>query len=169
MDRPPGNSSETLIASKHLRNPAYPFWPMVKADVPPTLQSRLGFSAVDVETVFGSFCAVRFTAELAEVFQGMRAYETIVETYCQGTMVLPDMASLIDQRNLTQHSLMSLPAASKCGQDFLETHRIYEACRVAALIYGVGVLFPLPASTRPLPALVRDLKAALQESNLAFH
>ncbi len=122
-----------------------------------------------METGFGSFCTVGFTAELAEVFQGMRAYEAMVEAYCQGMMVPADMPCLIDQRNLTQHSLMSLPTAGECGLDFLETHRIYETCRVAAIIYGVGVLFPLPASTAPFPALVQHLKAALEESNLVFH
>jgi hypothetical protein len=142
---------------------------MVKDSVPPTFQSRLGFSMTDVETGFGSFCRVGLTVELAEVFQAMQVYESIVDAYSQGTMAPPDMAFMVDQRNLVTHAVMSLPAASEYGPEFLEIHPIYEACRLAAITYAVGVLFPLPASAAPFPTLVRDLKAALEESNLAFH
>jgi hypothetical protein len=112
-------------------------------------------------------CKTGFTTELAEVFQAMKAYTSIVEKYQDGSTTEPDLRRISDQRNFVQHRLLSLPPAGKLDQDFRKSHPVYEICRLAVLIFGVGVIFifPLPARTAPLPTLVRLLQAELQESS----
>jgi hypothetical protein len=111
-------------------------------------------------------CKIGFTAQLAEVFQAMKAYITIVERYQQGCMVEPDMCQLSDQRNLIQYHLLSLSSAREFGQNFSQNCPVYEICRLAGLIFSIGVIFPLPAQTAPFQTLVRLLQVELQRLNL---
>jgi hypothetical protein len=111
-------------------------------------------------------CKIGFTAELAEVFQAMKAYTSIVEKYEDGSTTEPDLCRICNQRNFVQHCLLSLLPAGKLDQDFRKSHPVYEICRLTGLIFGVGVIFPLPAQTAPLPTLVRLLQTELQESSL---
>ena len=110
-------------------------------------------------------CKIGFTAEMVEVFQAMKAYTSIVEKYQDESTTKPDPCRLSNQRNFVQHRLLSLLPARKLDQDFRKSHPVYEICRLAGLIFGVGVIFPLPAQTAPLPTLVKLLQAELQESN----
>lgn len=111
-------------------------------------------------------CEIGFTAELAKVTQAMKAYISTVERYQEGSIADPDMCRISNQRNLVQHQLLSLPPAAQFDQNFRQSYPIYETCRLAGLIFGVGVIFPLPAQTVPFQTLVRQLQAELQESNL---
>jgi hypothetical protein len=131
-----------------------------------TLQSQLGLGRTDLEHGFILLCKIGFTAELAEVFQAMKAYTSIVEKYHDGSTSKPDLCRISNQRNFVQYRLLSLPPAGKLDQDFRKSHPVYEICRLAGLIFGVGVIFPLPAQTAPLPTLVKLLQAELQESRL---
>jgi hypothetical protein len=114
-------------------------------------------------------CKIGFTEELAEVFQAMKAYTSIIEKYQEGSTTEPDMCRISNQRNFVHYRLLSLSPAGKLDQDFCKTHPIYEICRLAGLIFGIGVIFPLPTQTAPLPTLVRLLQAELQESSLESH
>ena len=111
-------------------------------------------------------CTIGFTAELAEVFQVMKAFTSIVEKYQDGSTTEPDLCRISNQRNFVQHRLLSLLPAVELDQDFRKSHPVYEICRLAGLIFGVGVIFPLPVQTTPLPTLVKRLQAELQESSL---
>jgi hypothetical protein len=132
----------------------------------PTLQSQLGLDRTDLEHGFMLLCKIGFTAELAEVFQAMKAYTSIVEEYQDGSTTEPDLCRISNQRNFVQHRLLSLPPARNLDQDFRKSHPVYEICRLTGLIFGVGVIFPLPAQTTPFPALVKLLQAELQEPSL---
>jgi hypothetical protein len=96
----------------------------------------------------------------------MKAYTSIVEKYQDESTTKPDPCRLSNQRNFVQYRLLSLPPAGKLDQDFRKRHPVYEICRLAGLIFGVGVIFPLPAQTAPLPTLLKLLQAELQESRL---
>jgi hypothetical protein len=61
---------------------------------------------------------------------------------------------------------LSLLPAEKLDQGFRKSHSVYEICRLAGLIFGVGVVFPLPVQTTSLPSLVKLLQTELQESSL---
>jgi hypothetical protein len=111
-------------------------------------------------------CNIGCTVELVEVFQVMKAYTSIVKKYQDGSITEPDLYRICNQRNFVQYRLLSLLPAQNLDQDFRTSHPVYEICRLAGLIFGVGVIFPLPAQTAPLPTLVKLLQAELQEPRL---
>lgn len=135
------------------------------------MPAMLEYAAADVDAGFGKLRDIGFTQEMAEVFHAMRIYVAIVDQYIRGKQVKPDLSLITDQRNLIQHTLLSLPPVSQLPYDVfvashLPHHRqqvVYEACRLAALIFGVGVTFPLPAQTSPLGSLARFLHALLRD------
>jgi hypothetical protein len=111
-------------------------------------------------------CKFRFTAELTEVFQLMKAFMSIIEKYHDGSITKPDLCRISNQRNFIQHRLLSLPPAAILDADFRKNHPVYEICRLAALVFSVSAIFPLPVQTAPLPTLVKLLQAELQDSGL---
>lgn len=111
-------------------------------------------------------CEIGFTADLAEVFQIMKVFISIIEKYHDGSTTEPDLCRISNQRNFVQHHLLSLPPAAKLGRDFRKSHPVYETCRLAALVFSVSAVFPLPAQTAPLSTLVSLLHVELQDSSL---
>lgn len=89
---------------------------------------------------------------LDDVLSKLNSYTTMVDNFCEGRQIVP-ASVLIDQRNMTQHALLSLPPS-------VGTPECY---RLAALIYSLLVTFPLPYSVAPFGYLVRQLKIALSE------
>jgi hypothetical protein len=67
-----------------------------------------------------------------------------------------------DQRNFVQYQIMSLPAASELGEVFTQCHPAYEAFRISAVVFGVGVIFPLPPNTAPFAQLTHLLQLELE-------
>jgi hypothetical protein len=132
----------------------------------PTLQGQLGFDQTDLENGFMLLCKIGFTAELAEVYQAMKAYISIVKRYLDVSTPEPDMCKISIQRNLVQYRLLSLPPAGPFDRNFRQRYPIYEGCRLAGLIFGVGVIFPLPAQTAPFQTLISCLQTELRESDL---
>jgi hypothetical protein len=118
--------------------------------------NHLGFESDKSENTFGWLRKLGITTELAKVLGGMQAYTSILEAYQEGILYNPDLCMIIDKRNFIQHSLLSLPVT--------QGYWAYDICRIATLIYGVGVVFPLPASTAPFTSLVSLLQAGLQNS-----
>lgn len=159
------NSADILAASKLLLCPQFPFISL-KGEINPTLQGTLGFGPTHLRDGFMRLCNIGLTAELAEVYQAMKAYIDIVERYQGGSTLEPDLSMICTQRNLVQHHLLSLQPAGKLGVNFRQTYPMYEACRLAGLILGVGVIFPLPAQMAPLETLMRDLKFELQATEV---
>lgn len=113
-------------------------------------------------------CKIGFTADLAEVFQAMKAYISVLETFQeeQYSTTEPDMCRISNQRNLVQFHLLSLPPAGEFDENFRQSYPVYEACRLAGLIFAVGVTFPLPVQRAPFIPLVERLQAELQASEL---
>ncbi|KAI9925775.1 hypothetical protein ASPWEDRAFT_582797 [Aspergillus wentii DTO 134E9] len=157
--------SDAFTASTLLSPPMFPFMPLQKSRRGCNLQTLLGFSPIEIERGFGRLREVGLTVELAEILHSMHVYITIVEEYLCGKKT--DLSLLCDQRNLIIHTLSSIPAADQLNGVFInQTHKVvYEACRLAALIYGVGVVFPLPAQSTPLARLAGLLRATLQSSH----
>jgi hypothetical protein len=105
---------------------------------------------------------------MMEVFHAMDVYMGLVDAYLKGTHFKLDYSLLADQRNLVQYNLLSLPAASQLSgfTGYHQRHEIiYEACRLAGCIYGVGVVFPLPPQSTPLVKLAGLLKGVLEVPN----
>lgn len=67
---------------------------------------------------------------------------------------------LLRTRNVLQHRLLSLPR-----REFMlaRDHSIYEACRLAALVFSDMVLFPLPTVTSVRPRIMGMLRRAIEK------
>lgn len=156
--------SRALIRSTmRLIKPPSSYIPADKNHEGLTLQELFGFSSFDVKEAFGQFRAIGFTEKMTEVFHGMHVYMTYIHDYLQGSTRHSDPSLIHEQRNLLQFSIISLPPVS----DILGFHQdprhaiIYESSRLAALIYGAGVIIPIPSKNSPLPQLARLIQACL--------
>jgi hypothetical protein len=155
-----------LTASYLLSQPAFEYIPFHEPRQGLTLQELLGYTSLEVELGFGRLRQIGFTLEMADVFQALRVYTNIVIEHITMPHPNPDLSLLCDQRNLVQYHLLTLPSARSLTTWFPHPHHqtIYESCRLAALIYAVGVTFPLPSQCSPLPRLAHLLQETLQET-----
>ncbi|KAL2840183.1 hypothetical protein BJY01DRAFT_218618 [Aspergillus pseudoustus] len=101
---------------------------------------------------------------LAYISQGMSMYTEAIDDYIDGAAGACDMRMMCDQRNLVHYHLLSLPPANQRDPDQMSP--VYEACRISALIYSVGVLFPIPAVGSPLQRLAILLQQELAGRDL---
>ncbi|EAW10954.1 uncharacterized protein ACLA_065880 [Aspergillus clavatus NRRL 1] len=161
--------SAILTASYLLSAPIFPYMPLYELRQSLTLQELLGYTPLDVELGFGRLCQIGFTAEMADVFQALRVYTNIVIEHMKHSQPNPDLSLLCDQRNLVQQHLLTLPPAQNIPTCFAHPHHkpIYEACRLAALTYSVGVTFPLPSQSTPLARLGRLIQEVLHTPDAA--
>jgi hypothetical protein len=158
--------SALLTASYLLSQPAFEYIPFHEPRQGLTLQELLGYTSLEVELGFGRLRQIGFTLEMADVFQALRVYTNIVIEHITVSHPNPDLSLLCDQRNLVQYHLLTLPSARSLTNWFPHPHHqtIYESCRLAALIYAVGVTFPLPSQCSPLPRLAHLLQETLQQT-----
>ncbi|GIK04255.1 hypothetical protein Aspvir_008334 [Aspergillus viridinutans] len=156
--------SAILTASYLLSQPVFEYIPFHEPRQGLTLQELLGYTSLEVELGFGRLQQIGFTLEMADVFQALRVYTNIVIEHMQAFQPNPDLSLLCDQRNLVQYHLLNLPSARSLASWFpTPLHQtVYEACRLAALIYAVGVTFPLPSQCSPHPRLAKLLQETLQ-------
>jgi len=106
------------------------------------------------------------SSTLADVLRAMRIFECTISAYVDGLAINLDLPLVCDQRNLIMHTLMSLPPAAIAG-GCMAASSIYETTRLAAILYGIGVIFPLPSLSAPFNVLVRNLQVAFQEGEWA--
>lgn len=141
--------------------PGFEFWPLDDSRKDMPIQTMLGFEQIDVERGFGRLQDIGITWQMAEAFQAGYTYINIVKT-CLATSY--DESLIADQRNLTQHTLLSLPPSTDLPTFYSHPTEstTYEACRLAAFIFAVGVIFPIPATNTPLPRLAQQLHSVLQ-------
>ncbi|PWY92641.1 hypothetical protein BO70DRAFT_15725 [Aspergillus heteromorphus CBS 117.55] len=111
---------------------------------------------------FGPLCELGLTPDLADVYEQLAGYTRIIKRFVDGGTVNFGRQAMCDQRNLIQYRLMTLPPAV-C---LIDVSPVYEACRIAAIIYSIGVTFPLPGVGAPFAALLQSLKAEIQQNEL---
>ncbi|KAE9381923.1 hypothetical protein N431DRAFT_476667 [Stipitochalara longipes BDJ] len=93
--------------------------------------------------------------ELSTVLQSMAAYTIIVHNHIQENAVQDNKGKLADIRNFVQHHLLSLPASDKLTAI---PDSLYEATRLAALIYSLLVVFPIHGPRAPFVELASQLR-----------
>ncbi|KAF3481635.1 uncharacterized protein GIQ15_04394 [Arthroderma uncinatum] len=98
---------------------------------------------------------------LQVILQNMREYNIVVDLQTQGLLPNLELSVIADRRNYIQYNLVSLPPSYEFPDDYVATYRLYEACRLAAMVYSMLVIFPLPAANRPFKRLVSLLINAL--------
>lgn len=118
---------------------------------------------------FRRFYPIGFNEDLAKTFQSLRAYTSILEKYQEGSLHKVDLCEIGDQRNLIQHRLMSLPSAAELEIAQDNSNNMYETWRLAAIIFSVGVTFPLPGPSVPLHILARLLQSELNAHLSCFN
>lgn len=140
----------------------FEFWPTDPNRNGISIHSLLGFDQSDVDHGFGRLQDIGVTPQMAEALQAAYTYIIIVQASLSTDF---DRSLLADQRNLTQFNLLSVLPVAELGTYFSHPSQAttYEACRVAAMIFGVGVIFPIPAPNSPLRQLARQLWSVLCE------
>ncbi|KLJ10721.1 hypothetical protein EMPG_13915 [Blastomyces silverae] len=124
---------------------------------------------------------------LATVLRNMQNYSAVVNLHSQGLLPYLELPVIADRRNWVQYELLSLRSIHEINeytedadpsnptpvtlqqrqqqqqQLLLQAYnfKIYEPIRLAAMIYSMLVVFPLPAANRPFARLSRMMKAAL--------
>ena len=106
------------------------------------------------------FNSVDLDEEFVDLLWDMRTYIDLMELHCDGLYVNPDAARLATQRNVIQHRLLSLSTESASPS--------FSMCRVAALIFCFGVLYPIP-DARPLTRLCVELAWMLASKHDLSH
>ncbi|KAJ5707887.1 hypothetical protein N7488_007688 [Penicillium malachiteum] len=159
--------SEVFAAACWCIQPIFEFWPTDESRLGLSIQDLLGFGPPDIQNGFGKLQVIGFTPQMAEAFEAARTYMRIVEDIGSDAPNRTDVnfALLTDQRNLTEYTMLALPPASAILPYFSHPTQAttYEACRLTCLIYGVGVIFPIPAQNSPLQRLAQGINTVLLE------
>lgn len=102
---------------------------------------------------------------LYPVLRRLCDYTLAVHNYVEGTLGAYGLDVMADARNFVQYSLMSLaPDAETSGVE--HTDLFFELCRLAAMIYSLLVVFPLPVTTAPFAMLGRQIKEQMSKSTV---
>lgn len=161
LSTPNITSSDIFTAAVFCTRPGFAFWPLDASRNGISLRDLLGFAPSDVEHGFGRLQDIGVTPQMAEAFQAAFTYINIIRSSVANGY---DVSLLADQRNLTEHTLLSLLPASDIPTAFSHPTQAttYDICRLAALIFGVGVIFPIPAQNTPLKSLAQQIQSLLR-------
>jgi len=163
---------DVLEAVRDLKTPRYPFIRKAKSLVDsPTARfdatSQISFSAPGCGfPVYWQQSKFQPLQDLYSVIQDMCGYSIMVSEHCQGIRFHDSLANLADRRNHIQHRVMSLPPhpSAPGGAD---SGDLYEATRLAAIIYSLLVVFPISARTAPFSSLATSLRKELLALDLS--
>ncbi|RDH31635.1 hypothetical protein BDQ94DRAFT_59390 [Aspergillus welwitschiae] len=100
-------------------------------------------------------------SELRQVMHGLRAYTANIDDYISGRSPSYSPQAMCDQRNLVQYHLMSIGPIADTGLG-----AISEVCRLATIIYSIGVTFPLSGVRAPFGTLAMTLQSELEKNDL---
>jgi hypothetical protein len=143
-----------MEATRNLKSPRWPFIPLGRTFT--TLESmnttfQPNHPLQNIGTGF-PLERDRWPSEslsnLFSVIRAMCGYTVMVYNHCEGRAFQESLCAVADQRNFIQHKLMSLPENSYNHLQFHDDG-MYEATRLAVIIYSFLVVYP--ASTAALP------------------
>lgn len=118
-----------------------------------------------VQTQATAFWRLRdygITDSMLQVLDSMGAYTLAITYYLQGKPFSLGLGEINRTRLAVQHRLVLLPASEELSTVPSSKPNIYECCRLAALIFGVAVVYPIPNPHNVLLELVRRLKTAIE-------
>ena len=99
---------------------------------------------------------------MLQVLDSMGAYTLAITYYFQGKPFSLGLGEINRTRLAVQHRLVLLPASEELSFIPSSKPNIYECCRLAALVFGVAVVYPIPNPHNVLLELVRRLKTAIE-------
>lgn len=150
-----------MTASCFCIRPGFEFCALDESRTTQSVQEILGFGDYQIDQRFRWLEELGLTPQIVEAMTAASVYVDIMKTCVEGSY---DAALLSDQRNLTQLTLLSVPPAADIQPVFAQPidEIVYEACRLAMLVFSVGVVFPIPINNTPLPVLAQKLQALLR-------
>ena len=161
-------SGDIITASRKLIKPALPFVSQ-KANVESTLSAvrrhthplcDLGQGFMVLHRVLEGDKVV----DLYPVLCRLSDYTLAVDDYVEGRSEAQSLHCIANERNFVQHSLMSLaPEEQAAGE---QEDPLYNLCRLAAMIYSLIVVFPLPVQTAPFAELALQVKEQMSNPTI---
>ncbi|KAJ5735849.1 uncharacterized protein N7483_000974 [Penicillium malachiteum] len=159
------NCSRVLVNSTLLLTaPALPFYPL-SGSIQNILDTETSDNQILMETTTISSVACNhpnISLDMKCTFFELAAYTRSIESYVRGDTLRLDAQMMCDRRNLAQYNLMSIPSTSGRHHE----NALSEICRIAAIIYSIGVTFPLAGVGAPFPKLVQLLQSELKNSEI---
>lgn len=119
---------------------------------------------------------------LVNTFTSMGDFSMVLDAYSTGQATNIDMDAILDTRDVVIHTLLSLPLEHEfCMMRPHDVYpsppgesagsntslHIYQACRWAALLYGILVIFPIPRSKCAREHAVSELQAQLSSLSVS--
>ncbi|KAL2841699.1 hypothetical protein BJY01DRAFT_7823 [Aspergillus pseudoustus] len=158
--------SDVVTSSTFLLHPVFPWMPLEPSRKNMTMQELLRYADTDVDRYYAQHQHLGLPRSIAEVLCAMNTYTNLVE---QAQMGGYDLCLLADQRSAVHYSLLCLPSATLNQTDSTNNqpphlqpqHIIYEAIRLACLIYSVGIVLPIPPQSSPIMKLAKFLRDVL--------
>ena len=161
-----------MVATRTLTIPSFPFVSALSCE---TLLSDplLAVKRASIELGSGFLNLARLSAgrnmeELCSVIFSLCDYTASIADYCNGRLPSQVMLLLADERNRVQHRLMSLPTLAAIRTAGGREASIYEAIRLATIVYSLLVTFPIPAISSPFAELSRRVKAQIPSLDFQY-
>jgi len=164
-------SHELLTAALDLRKPHFAFFEapeIVALSENPML--NILTNPVDEQRGWAlpSLLTYGLTEQALRVMLDLQYISVIIEAYTHGALQNPDVLALTGRRNSIHHALFSLPTMDEVEVLTEDQRAVYESCRVAALIYDLSIIFPVPSSTGVVARLVSMSKNVVESMRLEF-
>lgn len=108
------------------------------------------------------------TDAMLDVLDSMKAATIAIDYYLEGKPAGLTLGQIVKARTGVQKHLILLPTAKvlNSNRPELQVPNIYEVCRLTALIFSVGVTFPIPNTYNVLQFLVREIKLEIELMNI---
>ncbi|KAL3465189.1 hypothetical protein BJX64DRAFT_70544 [Aspergillus heterothallicus] len=160
--------SDVVTSSTVLIHPVFPWVPLEPSRKNMTMQGLLGYTDSDIDRYYArhQYLNLNLRRSIAEILCAMNTYTDLVDRAHMGSY---DSSLLADQRSAVHYNLLCLPSAnpnqaetsnSQTSQ-FQPQDIIYEALRLACLIYSVGIVLPIPSQSSPIMKLAELLRKIL--------
>ncbi|PKY00527.1 hypothetical protein P168DRAFT_275828 [Aspergillus campestris IBT 28561] len=165
--------SDIMTSTTFLVPPAWEFIALREEHQDVSLHELVGYNTDIAEQQFGSLRAIGGTTQMIDIFCAMKTYMNHVDVHLRHQLSTDDTSLLADRRNLIQYHTLHIPTATQLGGSAYDPPFVlYETCRMTALIYSAGVVFPMPAQSNPmcqLAASVRNLLVAAPGPEIWSH
>lgn len=161
-----------MLATKYLAKPRLPFVPIYDETTTghtpdwPSSETSIELGMLVEALRPQPIANAGLPEDLASTFYSMRDYNAVVNLHTQGVLYHLELSVIADRRNWIQYNLISIPPIYDIIDQIPDTPPTYEPCRLAAMIYSVLVIFPLPANNRPFDRLTGMIKSALVDSSM---
>ncbi|OJJ99631.1 hypothetical protein ASPACDRAFT_60471 [Aspergillus aculeatus ATCC 16872] len=161
------SSTEVIVATKNLTKPQLEYRSMLSEQLHTTQRESPtpSFQSTALELSQNRLLdqLKGFPRGFLEILHDMVIYTDRIQSLIHGRVCQshPQMLSLVEQRNWIQHRLLSLPSKEKC---VTPVSFLYEPFRLAAQVYSLAVILPLPMAVAPFARLAELLQVEISQA-----